>query len=111
MRWLRVSVGALLVCSGGVATLAQTAIAAPAFSFETPAAQETPLVDSLEFIGLRHISSAAVAAQLSLHRGDRFDPTRLRNDLRTLGRLGWFSSIRVQELSRTARNSQIPTPQ
>ncbi|HEX2666695.1 MAG TPA: POTRA domain-containing protein [Candidatus Acidoferrum sp.] len=111
MLWLRVSVGVLLVCSGGVAALAQTAIAVPAFSFATPTVQETSLVDSLEFIGLRHISRAAVAAQLSLHRGDRFDATKLRNDLRTLGRLGWFSSIRVEELSRTARNSQIPKPQ
>lgn len=110
MRCLRVPVGVLLVCSGAVPTLAQTAIPVPAYSFETPTANETSLVDSLEFIGLRHISSAAVAAQLSLHRGDRFDGTKLRNDLRTLGRLGWFSSIRVQELSRTAQNSQIPTP-
>jgi outer membrane protein insertion porin family len=107
---LRVPVGVLLVCSGAVPTLAQTAIPVPAYFFETPTTNETSLVDSLEFIGLRHISSAAVAAQLSLHRGDRFDGTKLRNDLRTLGRLGWFSSIRVQELSRTAQNSQIPTP-
>lgn len=107
MRWLRVSVASLLVCPSAVPALAQTAVPAPAFSFETPTAKETSLVDSLEFIGLRHISSAAVAAQLSLHRGDRFDDTKLRNDLRTLGRLGWFSSIRVQELPR---NSQIPAP-
>ena len=111
MRCLRVSVEVLLVCLGAVRTLAQTAIPAPGLSFDWPAVKETSLVDSLEFLGLRHISSAAVAAQLSLHRGDRFDATKLRNDLRTLGRLGWFSSIRVQELSRTARNSSIPTPQ
>lgn len=111
MRWFSVSVGLLLACQGAVPTLAQTAIPAPAFSFETPTAKETSVVDALEFIGLRHISRAAVAARLSLHQGDRFDATKLRNDLRTLGRLGWFSSIRVQELSRTADNSQIPTLQ
>jgi outer membrane protein assembly complex protein YaeT len=110
-RWLRVAVGLLLVCKGAVPVLAQTAIPAPGFSFERPSAKETSVVDSLEFIGLRHISSAAVRAQLSLHPGDRFDATKLRNDLRTLGRLGWFSSIRVQELSQTARNSPIPTRQ
>jgi outer membrane protein assembly complex protein YaeT len=111
VHWLRVAVGLLAVCEGAVPVLAQTAIPAPAFSFERPSAKETSVVDSLEFIGLRHISSAAVAAQLSLHPGDRFDAAKLRNDLRTLGRLGWFSSIRVQEVSRTARNSPIPTPQ
>ena len=111
MRWFSVSVGLLLACQGAVPTLAQTAIPASAFSLETPTAKETSVVDALEFIGLRHISSAAVAARLSLHQGDRFDATKLRNDLRTLGRLGWFSSIRVQELSRTADNSQIPTLQ
>lgn len=110
MRWFGVSVGLLLVCQGAVPTLAQTAVPAPAFSVEAPTAKETSFVDALEFIGLRHISSAAVAAQLSLHQGDRFDATKLRNDLRTLGRLGWFSSIRVQELSRTAGSSQLPTP-
>ena len=111
MRWFSVSVGLLLACQGAVPTLAQTAIPASAFSLETPTAKETSVVDALEFIGLRHISSAAVAARLSLHQGDRFDATKLRNDLRTLGRLGWFSSIRVQELSRTADNLQIPTLQ
>lgn len=67
-------------------------------------------MDSLEFVGLRHISRAAVLAQLSLHPGDRFDAAKLRKDLRALGRLGWFSSIRVQELSETARNPQIFAP-
>ena len=109
MRWLRVAVGSVFVCQGA-AVLAQTAIPAPALSFERPTAKEASVVDALEFIGLRHISSAAVAAQLSLRPGDRFDSTKLRNDLRTLGRLGWFSSIRVQALSRTARNSEIPAP-
>ena len=111
MRWLRVSVGLLLVYEGAVPILAQTGTPASALSFEERTAEETSTVDSLEFVGLRHISRAAVAAQLSLHRGDRFDAAKLRNDLRALGRLGWFSSIRVQELSRTARDPQIPMPQ
>ncbi len=111
MRWLRVSVGLLFVSVAGVPILAQTAILAPASALERPSAKETSIVDSLEFIGLRHISSAAVRAQLSLHPGDRFDAAKLRHDLRTLSRLGWFAAIRVEELPQSAPDSQASPPQ
>lgn len=59
--------------------------------------EETPVIDSFEFQGLRHISSEAVKAQLSLLPGVRLDAAKLDHDLRTLARLGWFSFIRVEE--------------
>lgn len=111
VRWLRVSVGLLFVSVAGVPILAQTAILAPASAVRSPTAKGIFIVASLEFVGLRHISSAAVRAQLSLHPGDRFDAGKLRNDLRTLSRLGWFAAIRVEELPRSALDSQASPPQ
>ncbi|HET7151870.1 MAG TPA: POTRA domain-containing protein, partial [Candidatus Acidoferrum sp.] len=49
----------------------------------------------------RRIPSDAVAVQLSLHSGDRLDARKLRNDIRALGWLGWFESVRVEEVART----------
>src|SRR5207253_4896107 len=111
VRWLRVSVGLLFVSVAGVPILAQTAILAPASAVRSPTAKGISIVASLEFVGLRHISSAAVRALLSLHPGDRFDAGKLRNDLRTLSRLGWFAAIRVEELPRSALDSQASPPQ
>jgi len=73
--------------------------------------EEVHIVDSLEFLGLRHISPEAVKAQLSLRQGDRFDGSKLEHDVRTLGRLGWFAAIRVEEISETLPNPQEPTEQ
>jgi outer membrane protein assembly factor BamA len=109
VRWLRISAGLLFVSAPGAPLLAQNAILAPASALERP--KETPIVDSLEFIGLRYISPAAVRAQLSLDPGDRFDLGKLRNDLRTLSRLGWFAAIRVEELPRSALDSEASPPQ
>jgi outer membrane protein assembly complex protein YaeT len=51
----------------------------------------------LRFAGLRRIAPVAVAAQISSHQGDSFDPSKIDKDLRVLSRLGWFESIRVEE--------------
>jgi outer membrane protein assembly complex protein YaeT len=106
VRWLKVWAGLVFVCATAVPILPQTAIHANRSTFETPTSEEAPVLDSLEFIGLRHISSAAVAAQLSLRAGDRCDGAKLRSDLHTLGRLGWFSSIRADEIAQTTRDPQ-----
>ena len=108
MRWLRISAELLVVSVAGAPLLAQNAILAPALALERP---KESIVDSLEFIGLRYISPAAVRAQLSLHPGDRFDLGKLRNDLRTLSRLGWFAAVRVEELPRSTPDSETSPPQ
>lgn len=73
--------------------------------------EEVSIIDSFEFLGLRHISSAAVKAQLSLLQGNPFDAAKLDHDLRKLSRLEWFSSIRVEEVSKTQPTSQESSEQ
>ena len=104
MRWLIVSAWLLCLSAAATPVSAQTGSQPPKTFFITSA--DSPVVDSLEFTGLRHIFAGAVAAQLSLRPGDRYDPAKLRLDLHTLGRLGWFSSIRVEEESKTLPNPQ-----
>jgi outer membrane protein assembly complex protein YaeT len=106
VRWLLVLIGAGFVWASAVRASAQTVGREPVTSPNRRKAEQSPVIDSIEFAGLRHISSAAVTAQLSLHSGDRFDAEKLRQDLHTLGRLGWFSSIRVEELSQAEPESQ-----
>jgi len=60
-----------------------------------------PTLDEIRFAGLRRISPAAVAAQITSHVGDRFDPAKIEKDVRTLARLGWFESIEVEEAPAT----------
>jgi outer membrane protein insertion porin family len=71
-------------------------------------ATEAPVLDELRFAGLRRIAPAAVAAQIRLHAGDRFDLAKLDGDIRSLARLGWFESIRVEATPSTASLAQFP---
>ncbi len=106
MRWLVVSAGWLCVSASAVPVFAQTAAPFPETSFRTNGVASSPVLDSFEFVGLRHISPEAVAAQLSLRSGDLFDSEKLQHDLHTLGRLGWFASVRVEEIPRSRSVSQ-----
>jgi len=107
VRWLTVSIGVLIVSATAGPLLGQIAANAPEPRPEAGNAKETPyIVDSFEFFGLRHTSSAAVKAQLSLLPGDRFEAAKLDHDVRTLAKLGWFSAIRVEQTSRTPPNPQ-----
>src|SRR5205823_9114551 len=74
---------------------------------QTQLTEESPIIDAIEFTGLRLISAAAVARQVSWHPGDRFDTARLRQDLHALGRLRWFLSIRVEKQSRPELTSGV----
>lgn len=68
------------------ATLAsQSAVSAP-----------TGVVRTIEFVGLRRVSPATLRAQIASRVGQPVDPGRIENDVRALGRLGWFDSIRVE---------------
>ena len=109
MRWLVESAGWLCVSAAAVPVLAQTAAPFPETSFRTNGVANSPVLNSFEFVGLRHISPEAVAAQLSLRSSDPFDSEKLQHDLHTLGRLGWFASIRVEEILRSKPVSQAST--
>jgi outer membrane protein assembly factor BamA len=57
---------------------------------------DEPIIQDISFTGLRRIAREAVAAQMAMHAGERLDRTRLANDVRRLGRLGWFAAVRVE---------------
>ncbi len=63
----------------------------------------TPFITEISFTGLRHISPKAVEAQIISQTGGPLDARRIERDVRTLARLGWFESIRVE-----ARASTMP---
>ena len=111
MRWWIALIGAGFVSANAAPVWSQTSVKLPRASHSAHAIEERPIVESLEFMGLRHISSAAVSAQLSLLSGDRFDAVKLERDIRTLGRFGWFSAIRVKEISEAPPNPQESTGQ
>ncbi|HET8925606.1 MAG TPA: POTRA domain-containing protein [Candidatus Acidoferrum sp.] len=107
MRWL-----ATFVCCGSL-----LAGAAPALAQNRDQPSEAPrgflntsqltIVDELRFAGLRRIAPGAVAAQISSHPGDRFDSAKIDKDVRALAHLGWFESIRVDEVPSTAHASSL----
>ena len=99
MRWLKVLIALGFVLASVVPVFAQTAASTPEPPVETRNAVESPIIHSIELMGLRHIASAAVLAQLSLRPGDPLDAAKLDHDIRTLARLGWFAAIRVEKIS------------
>ena len=104
MRWLT------LLFYLGLGVPAATPVLAQIAGFESRpptefAAAKAPVLDTVQFSGLRHISPAAVAAQLSLREGEEFDSAKLRHDIHTLGRLGWFESIRVEQIEPPSTDS------
>lgn len=100
MRWL------VLACSGVVLCFASSLQAqwksAAGFNTTFPgdaAAEPAPFViHDVAFAGLRHISTAAVQAQISSHAGELLELQTIRSDVKTLGRLGWFDLVQVEEL-------------
>ncbi|HXY24405.1 MAG TPA: POTRA domain-containing protein [Candidatus Acidoferrum sp.] len=112
MRWRTFVIATGLVWSNAFSALAQTEAHSPetlSDSFLSP--QPPPVIEQFQFIGLRRIRPPAIAALLSLHSGDPLDETKLRNDVQTLGRLGWFDSIRVEKISRIELDSRFSSPQ
>jgi outer membrane protein assembly complex protein YaeT len=98
VRWLiAAGFGGVLLVSGG---------SRAAFGNETArASRETgtalleaqaPVIDEIEFAGLRHISPDAVRAQISSRAGARLDQKLIESDVKVLGRLGWFGEIWVE---------------
>jgi outer membrane protein assembly complex protein YaeT len=56
---------------------------------------EAPIIDEIEFVGLRRISPEALKTKIGSHAGEEFEAQRIERDVRTLARLGWFDSVRV----------------
>lgn len=104
-----ICLGALMVADKPV--LSQSHSLAADKLAESARTREAPILDILDelrFTGLRRIAPAAVAAQIRLHPGDRFDPEVLDGDIRALARLGWFESIQVEATSSSAPFPQLP---
>jgi len=104
-----ICVGALMMADKPV--LSQSYSLAADKLAESARTREAPILDILDelrFTGLRRIAPGAVAAQLSSHTGDRFDPSLIDKDIRALARLGWFESIQVEATSSTAPFPQLP---
>jgi outer membrane protein assembly complex protein YaeT len=57
---------------------------------------EVPLIDDIVFTGLRRIAPQTVKAHIASRVGEEFDHARIEGDVRTLARLGWFKTIRVE---------------
>lgn len=94
MRWLFVAGLAVVLLVGG---RLQAAVknAVPGHDAAVPGT-DFPIIHEIEFVGLRHISPAAVQAQISSRLGEHLDVRRVESDVEALGRLEWFSDVRVE---------------
>src|SRR6266852_7989721 len=97
VRWL-ISGSLGILCLSGATSAKPPDDSSPAQEAISPAlvAATTPLISEISFTGLRHISPKAVEAQISSRAGGPLDAPRIERDVRTLARLGWFESIRVE---------------
>jgi outer membrane protein assembly complex protein YaeT len=66
-------------------------------------AGDAPIVEDIYYVGLRRIPRQTIAAQIATRAGNRLDATQLAHDVRTLGQLEWFESIRVEEIDEEKR--------
>ena len=55
-----------------------------------------PIIDDIVFAGLRRISPEVLQDKIVSRVGVAFSAEYVRRDVRTLGRLGWFESVRVE---------------
>jgi outer membrane protein insertion porin family len=97
VRWL-ISGSLVILCFSG-STFARAPDDGSPAQLEIPAAilsTTTPFIIEISFQGLRHISPKAVEAQISSRAGSPLDAPKIEKDVRTLARLGWFESIRVE---------------
>ena len=62
------------------------------------------LIGEIRFVGLRRISPQALTDKMACREGEAFSAACAAQDVRTLGRLGWFETVRVEsdELSGAA---------
>jgi hypothetical protein len=55
-----------------------------------------PIIEDVAFWGLRRIAADTVRMHVSSRMGERLDQARVESDVRTLARLGWFETVRVE---------------
>jgi outer membrane protein assembly complex protein YaeT len=55
-----------------------------------------PIIDEIDFLGLRRIASRALQPQISSREGESLNARRIDADVRQLARLGWFGAISVE---------------
>lgn len=78
----------------------------PGVSEFARSAELAPVVQEIEFEGLRRIHPEAVRAQISSREDAPLDAKRIEADIRTLSRLGWFGAIRAETRSEFTGNSR-----
>jgi outer membrane protein assembly complex protein YaeT len=98
VRWLiAAGVGGVLFAGGGSRAVLGNETAALNRGRGTALLEAAaPLVDEIEFAGLRHITADAVRAQISSRAGAGVDRKLIECDVKALGRLGWFGEIWVE---------------
>jgi outer membrane protein insertion porin family len=111
VRWLVAAGvgGVLLVAGGSPAALRDGGGAAASDASSAAVEASPPIISDIEFVGLRYISPAAVQAQISSHAGERVDASRIESDVKVLGRLGWFSDVRVEMQPAAEKSSPLGT--
>ena len=108
MRWLTSVICVEAILAFSPPALPQVRVIPTNSPNEVLKPDDAPLIGELRFSGLRRIALEAVAAQIATHAGNRFDPKKIDTDVRTLARLGWFESIRVEELFSTKSGPGVP---
>ena len=96
-----------LLSAGAYAAKQDLALQLPSHSFDSggwshkpsEAMESTyevlPIIDDIVFAGLRRISPEVLQDKIVSRVGVAFSAEYVRRDVRTLGRLGWFESVRV----------------
>lgn len=99
MRWLfRALLCAALLFDRGLQAKSSSITGPESGSPSNPPVEPaSPVVDEITFEGLRHIAPAAVQAQISSHAGALLDVRKIQSDVKTLGKLGWFDDVQVEE--------------
>src|ERR1700747_3679184 len=57
-------------------------------------------IGDITFVGLRRIPPETVQAHITARVGQKFDREQIASDVRALGRLNWFATVRVEEQDR-----------
>src|SRR6267143_1501891 len=101
LRWLLCGSLSILCLSGATSAKPPDNRSPAQAESSALVATTTSFIGEISFTGLRHISPKAVEAQISSRAGGPLDARSVETDVRTLARLGWFESIRVEARAST----------
>jgi hypothetical protein len=82
--------------SAFTATAGLTALLAFVFPIAAKTAEDSPIIDRVEFSGLVSVDRAEVEAAFGIRPGDRYDADRVREGFRALWKLGIFRDVGVE---------------